>query len=76
MEGTGVVLYAIPLFIFVSSLGIYWIARSKKGMSTIQRIHKSVTESSANGLSNLSLVMAMVILYFIFIFGGVGRKYL
>jgi hypothetical protein len=73
MGGTGELL-VIPLFIFASSLLVFWIARSKNGMSTIQRIHKSVTESSANGLTNLSLIMTVVIIYLILFVGKVNRS--
>ena len=73
MGGTGELL-VIPLFIFASSLLVFWIARSKNGMSTIQRIHKSVTESSANGLTNVSLMMTVVIIYLILFVGKVNRS--
>ena len=44
------------------ALVIFWVVRSRKRRSTILEIQKSVAESSANGITNLSLVMAMVII--------------
>ena len=44
------------------TLVVFWVVRSRKRRSTILEIQKSVTESSANGITNLSLVMAMVII--------------
>ena len=44
------------------TLVVFWVVRSRKRRSTILEIQKSVAESSANGITNLSLVMAMVII--------------
>ena len=54
-----------PFALFLLSLLVYWIARSQKAVSRLKEIHKTVTESSANGLTNLSVFMAVAIIYFI-----------
>ena len=55
----------IPLVIYGSSVLLYWLSRSKTKVSMIERIRKSVTESSANGLTNLSLFMAVIFVFMI-----------
>ena len=52
---------------FSISLLVFWVVRSKSKLSMIKKYQISVTESSANGLTNLSVFMAMVILHSIFI---------
>ena len=58
-------LAVIPLVIYVSSVFLYWLSRSKPKVSTIEKIRKSITESSANGLTNFSLIMAGICVFMI-----------
>ena len=51
---------------YLISLLVFCVVRSKS-KSMIKRYQRSVTESSANGLTNLSVFMAMIILHSIFI---------
>ena len=67
-------LLAIPIICFVISLLVYWVIRSQTNLSMIQRYHKSVTESSANGLTNLSVFMAMIIIYLLVIVGKISKN--
>ena len=73
-EGGTSELLAIPIIGFVISLLVYWVIRSQTNLSMIQKYHKSVTESSANGLTNLSVFMAMIIIYLLVIVGNISKN--
>ena len=60
--GTGNLL-VIPLFGLVISFIIFWVIRSQPNISMIKAYQSGVTDSSANGLTNLSVFMAMVIVF-------------
>ena len=71
--GTGELL-AIPIFCFIMSLLFFWVIRSQRNLSLIQKYHKSITESSANGLTNLSVFMAVFIINLLIFVSGIFRE--
>ena len=70
--GTGDLLH-IHLLFFGISLFVYFVTRSQTKLSLIKKYHKSLTESSANGLTNLSVFMGMIIIDLIFIVSRISR---
>jgi hypothetical protein len=59
--GTGELL-AIPLFGLIVSLLIFWVARSTTKLSMIQKYHRSITVSSANGFIKISVFIVIIII--------------
>ena len=58
--GTGELLYTHLIFFGISLL-VYWVTRSKGKLSMIKKYQTSLTESSANGMTNLSVLMCLII---------------
>ena len=71
LNGTGE-LMTTSLPILGISLFVLWVVRSHRRESRIQEIQRSVTESSVNGLTNLSLYMAMVVILLLLLAGIVS----
>ena len=71
LNGTGE-LMTTSLPILGISLVVLWVVRSHRRESRIQEIQRSVTESSANGLTNLSLLMAIVTIFLLILAGIVS----
>ena len=63
--GTGELLYTHLIFFGISLL-VYWVHRSKNKLTMIKKYQTSVTESSANGMTNLSVLMGLIITFLIY----------
>ena len=62
------------LFCLLISMVAFWASSShKKTQPLIQNYYKSKTESTANGLTNSAVCMAMVIAIFLFFVGFMVR---
>ena len=70
-DGTGELL-SIHIICFSISLLVYWVARSNNKLSMIKKYQKSLTESSANGMTNLSVLMGMIIIYLLLMVSLLG----
>ena len=56
------------------SLVVLLLVRSQKTLSRMKRIHRSVTESSANGITNVSLVMVVFFCFLFYLVAIVSTK--
>ena len=65
-DGTGELLYTHLIFFGISLL-VYWVTRSKGKLSMIKKYQTSLTESSANGMTNLSVLMGLIITFLMYI---------
>ena len=62
-------------FMFIAmSLVFFLLVRSRKTVSRIKEMHRNVTESSANGFTNLSLITAVVAIYLLLLVAGVSSR--
>jgi hypothetical protein len=68
--GTGDLL-VMPLFGLVTSLLIFQVARYTTKLSMIKKYQRSITESYANGYLNISMFIAIIIIYLLVIVGSI-----
>ena len=67
--GTGETL-ALPLVCVTTSIFVFWLIRSATVLSMIKNYYRSLAESSANGMHNLSVLMILSIIYIIGVVGS------
>ena len=73
-SGTGSILY-IPLAFLSISLIMCWVIKYHKNkLSIIQNYQNNITDSSANGLTNFSVLMAMFAMVLLCTIGAMGVK--
>ena len=71
--GTGETLL-LPLLCVTTSILLFWLIRSRTMLSMIQNYHHSLAESSANWMSNLSVLMMLVLIYIIGVLASLSGK--
>ena len=67
-SGTGETLL-LPLVCLTLSIFVSWLIRSATVLSMIKKYHRSIAESSANGMTNLAMVMVLFLIYVIAVIG-------